>query len=220
MTAVRRIARTAAPRSAVVHMVAGTGTYLHQTACGRRIGDEWAGEYSAEPTGPVTCKRCAPIVAEIEAEQAAWVAANAVHAVGDRVGILTGLQSKNGAHVGAYGTVKGAIETWDGVIEYSVIADGETEAFLYRSYLLQRDTTADHAEAIAEDIRRFPGWTDADARIERAAAMRRHPAGKARPNLITEDRSTYGLDAFPGVAEDDGRTGIVKSGGSLYFRLF
>lgn len=54
--------RTSAPRSTVVHAVRTTEArfdqYSHGTVCGRQIGDDWAGEYTEQPSGPVTCKRC------------------------------------------------------------------------------------------------------------------------------------------------------------------
>lgn len=51
-----RTVRTSAPRSSVIHGV-NVDRY-RATVCGRTIGDNWAGEYTAEPSGPITCARC------------------------------------------------------------------------------------------------------------------------------------------------------------------
>lgn len=47
--------RTSAPRSSVIH---GLGQSGRVTVCGRRIGDNWAGEYDAMPVGAISCGRC------------------------------------------------------------------------------------------------------------------------------------------------------------------
>lgn len=47
------INKTAAPRSNVIHAMRGSFT-----VCGRRIGDNWQGEYGPAPTGRITCGRC------------------------------------------------------------------------------------------------------------------------------------------------------------------
>lgn len=129
-----RYGKTSAPRSAVVHMVTtepSSGIYMHQTACGTRIGDEWAGEYTEEPSGPVTCKRCLPHVARVEEN----VAALAVHKIGARVGVLVGQLSVNGPHVGERGTVTGHFTGWS-YVQYLVRADGEDESYVYDSAFL------------------------------------------------------------------------------------
>lgn len=118
--------RTSAPRSAIVHAVGGTFT-----VCGRRIGEGWAGEYSAQPAGDVNCARCVKGIAAKDAE----LAARAEYAIGTRVGILTGVQSVSGPWVHAYGTVVRHVEFWRGTVEYIVRTDDGAE-LSYRGFLL------------------------------------------------------------------------------------
>jgi hypothetical protein len=50
---------TSAPRSTVTHVHDLSTTLGHLTACGRRIGDNWSGEYDEGlPDGMPTCKGC------------------------------------------------------------------------------------------------------------------------------------------------------------------
>lgn len=142
-----RVNKTSAPRSAVIHMCDVTGARL--TACGLTIGDEWAGEYTEQPTGDVTCKRCLPHVAPINAA----IAAAARFAIGQRVGILTGLQSVGGAWVGSIGTVTGYFTGWNSDVDYLVKADGENESYVYRSYLLTEvDDSALASDEVVENV--------------------------------------------------------------------
>src|SRR5688572_22144301 len=115
-------ALTSAPRSSVVHVIDGRpGVSLHQTMCGRRIGDEWAGEYNEAPAGPATCQTCIKREAAAQAE----LEAAAKFQTGQRVGILTGVQSVGGAFVGSYGTVTAVRAYWNGKASFHVQADGE-----------------------------------------------------------------------------------------------
>lgn len=170
-------ARTAAPRSTVVHMVS-TGpvrNYSHETACGRRIGDEWAGEYTEQPTGPVTCRQCMPAAVAAEAAEAVRLAETAVFPIGARVGIVTGVQSVSGPWVYTYGTVTGHVEYWHGVTEYVVDVDGE--GFLtFREYLLRSTSCV---------------CTDRDGFGHRCAAF---PAGAAVGDVLADEVPTGTAD--------------------------
>lgn len=120
----------------------------HLTACGRTIGDDWAGEYTEQPSGPVTCKRCLPH-AEIHAAEIAAAAADlATFQIGDRVGILTGVQSVGGAYVGDHGTVTAHFTEW-GHVDYVVTADGESEGYVYNAWQLTREDAPTDAEIAA-----------------------------------------------------------------------
>lgn len=55
--------------------------------------------------------------------------------IGQRVGILVGVQAKGGPHVDRYGTVIDVVETWRDVFEYVVREDDGTE-LIYVGYLL------------------------------------------------------------------------------------
>lgn len=191
-----RYSLTAAPRSAVVHVInAGSPSAYWRTICGRRIGDEWAGEYTEAPTGPVTCKRCKTVADEVDAENAAILAGVAVHPVGSTVGILVGQLSVNGPHVDRYGTVVRHVETWNGECEY-VVADAYGEA-VYRRWVLVADETPDNdadtddrqareeaanadADSLMGEILSLlsPTWEDRADSEARARSMAAHPAGK------------------------------------------
>lgn len=227
-TVTHRIGKTSAPRSTVVHMInAGeTRNYSHETACGLRIGDTWAGEYDEEPTGDVTCKRCLPAVdiARLNARVAAKTPdpapvahPGAVFAIGERVGIVTGVLSVSGPWVYAYGTVTAHVEYWTGVVEYVIATDDGAEDGVYRGYLLRshRCVCSDSdgfghtcaAYPAGTPVGDIPAETDEEwcARIDteygdelaqefhdhmRARSIAAHPAGKARPDRIS--------DVFPG----------------------
>lgn len=242
------IAKTAAPRSSVVHMSDLTGAPY--TACGREIRETWAGEMNEEPSGPITCTRCLPIATAEEARQAAEMAANALYPVGARVGILVGVQSVNGPHVVRYGTVTRHVRDWNNAPDY-VVTDDQGETLVYPAFLLRAAArcVCTDADGFGHTCNAFPAGTavgdagtfhgtdfstGAPAALSilsteehmRREAMRRHPAGKARPVKLSDNYPSNVpvpspvRDPFPGIAEDDGRTGIVKSGGSLFFRLF
>lgn len=194
--------RTAAPRSTVVHAVNHPDHGSGFTRCGRPIGDNWAGEYTEQPSGDVTCARC---ISGVTADQAAIEEAAPIK-VGQRVGIYTGLQSTGGKWIGSYGTVTAVHMWWRGSFTWSVRADGESESFAYDAHLitddLSRDTAAitEAAEAagipVGSDgwpVSGHPVWAE-NARgsgvlIEairawgeraRARSMAAHPAGKGR----------------------------------------
>ena len=117
---------TAARRSSVVHGIdLQTASF---TLCGRRIGDDWQGEYSEAPAGPITCKTCLPKVPAPVAPS---------FTPGQRVGIVTGLQSVSGPWVNRYGTVVGPFNGWQGSDDYVVREDDGTEDMVFAGYLLR-----------------------------------------------------------------------------------
>lgn len=142
--------RTSAPRSAVIHATDGGFT-----VCGRQIGEMWAGEYNEQPAEDVTCARCIKGCEALTVD----LAARAKFAVGQRVGIVTGVQGPNGGTVTRYGTVIGHREFWKGTVEYIVSEDDGSE-LVYRAYLLSDDLSGDS--------------------VGRARSMAAHPAGKGR----------------------------------------
>jgi hypothetical protein len=173
---------TSAPRSTVVHV---EGEDVGRTVCGRTITDDWAGMMSELSEGPVSCIKCARFAADWEESRRNECGPAKFHA-GQRVGILTGLQAVNGPFIGAYGTVVSTHVFWNGVMEYSVRADGEATAYTYRDYLLTDDVSGDPA---------------------RARSMAAHPAGKGKGYPRTGSRVEIVAPNFA----DTGRTGIVKS---------
>ena len=56
---------------------------------------------------------------------------------GERVGIVRGVQSIKGPHVYAFGTVVAAREFWRGSLSYIVVQDGDSEEYVWESYLLR-----------------------------------------------------------------------------------
>lgn len=146
---------TRAPRSAVVHALAlPSATYRgHVTECGRRIGDEWAGEYTETPVGGVSCTRCLPAV--LEADHAEALEENtrraaAVFSVGDRVAVMGGVQSAHGRYVVTYGDVVSIMTAWSGPVEY-VVTTASGERLVFPAYLLTSvpvDLEAAHGEAL------------------------------------------------------------------------
>lgn len=170
---------TAAKRSTVVHVIStdpavGAGF----TACGRRIDDDWQGEYTEAPTGPVTCKgACSDVAAAHQAQ----LESAATYRVGEHVGILTGLQSVTGAHVGSYGRVVRIIDGWNGKPDYVVQTDDGR--FVYPASLLRAGTTNG---TMREAVNRPTVRT-------RAQSMAAHPAGKGRTDISTRylSRSQY-----------------------------
>lgn len=186
--------RTAAPRSTVVHATDGGFT-----VCGRAIGENWAGEYNEQPTEDVNCARCIKGCEAVTAD----LAARAKFAVGQRVGIVTGVQGPNGGTVTRYGTVIGHREFWKGTVEYIVSEDDGSE-LAYRAYLLSDDVSRDVAPITAAAVAAgipvgtdgwpivgHPVWKmNADGTgdlvatigewVKRARSMSAHPAGKGR----------------------------------------
>lgn len=262
------ILRTAAARSSVIHAISINGSASF-TECGTRIGDDWEGEYSEAPTGPVTCKRCLPhlphctecgvYATHTHDDACPTVAVFGVTIVaettptvrvkftaGQRVGLLRGIMDAKGPQVYGYGTVIRVVEYWEGMPEYVVLTDKGEE--LFTSYLLTAELPLQRCEELDRGhLCGMPVRTDSlSPRCDthaRARSMAAHPAGKGRYLPATwaaadawRDRAlmvtgeayragmpavpVYQPDPFPGVAEDDGRTGIVKSGGQLFFRLF
>lgn len=208
---------TAARRSTVVHAVDDSSASF--TFCGRRIGDDWQGEYDLAPEGPVTCRRClASTMADgrtVEQSQNNEPGPDTVvkFTVGTRVGILTGFQSVGGAWIGSYGEVTAVREYWNGQASYLVRADGEIESYVYEGWMLTDDTSRDVApirEAAAEagiptgddgwPVVGHPVWEwnashSGDLLVSiaewsaREACKDRHPAGKGLP--------PFTLAAFP-----------------------
>lgn len=234
------ILRTAAPRSSVVHAVDGRpGVSLHQTMCGTRIGDEWEGEYTAEPTGEVSCRRCLPLLAvEIAAEEERMSAA-AKFGIGERVGIVTGVQSVTGPTVTHYGTVVGHRAPW-GEVEYIVKLDdvdgADGSELLYRAYLLRPTaplTGTDFltGETMSVDIVSTDTLTELLTgnpwKTARARSMAAHPAGKGRKivrrqsvgpvtGISVADRGTGEVtvvaDYLPGMSVKDTRSMVLVHG--------
>lgn len=104
--------------------------------------------------------------------------ANAKFSVGQRVGILVGLQAKGGPHVSQYGTVVAVVETWADVLEYVVEADDGTR-LLYMAYLLT-EATDDEREARAYRAADF---------FDQARAARDDVAAGAYPSLVPTVRA-------------------------------
>lgn len=63
--------------------------------------------------------------------------------IGQRVGIVSGLQAAGGPVVTRYGTVVDVVEFWRGVLEYVVRHDSGGEDLVYRGYLLRAVDVAD-----------------------------------------------------------------------------
>lgn len=97
--------------------------------------------------------------------------------VGQRVGILVGLQAKGGPHVSQYGTVVDVVETWADVLEYVVEADDGTR-LLYMAYLLT--DAPDEREGRAYRAAGF---------FEQARAARDDVAAGAYPSLVPTVRA-------------------------------
>lgn len=148
---------TSAPRSTVVHV---EGEESGRTVCGRTITDDWSGMYTECATGPVSCIKCARFAAD-EEEARRTDAGEPQYRAGERVGILTGLQSGNPS-VGSYGTVIRSEVFWTGTLDYVVHEDGQALPTVFPAYLLTHDTYGDPTMA-------------------RQACMDRHPAGKGMP---------------------------------------
>lgn len=60
-----------------------------------------------------------------------------MYSIGQRVGIVSGLQAVGGPVVTQYGTVTAVEEFWVGTLEYQVTPDDGSEALWYRGYLLR-----------------------------------------------------------------------------------
>src|SRR6478609_697684 len=60
-----------------------------------------------------------------------------MYSIGQRVGIVSGLQAVGGPVVTQYGTVTAVEEFWVGVPKYQVTPDDDGEALWYRDYLLR-----------------------------------------------------------------------------------
>lgn len=220
---------TAAPRSSVIHIIDARPTdfsdgWSHQTRCGRRIGDEWAGEYTEAPAGPATCQRCIKGAAD---DQTA-LETSAKYRVGQRVGLLTGFQSVSGAWIWSYGTVTAVRLYWrNSGPAFHVIADGESEEYVYEAWQLSADVSRDVAPItkaaraagipVSDDgwpVIGHPVWKmnaagsgvllDAIARYaERQACMERHPAGKSlREHRQTSERAANGQERPPASVVD------------------
>jgi hypothetical protein len=155
---------TSAPRSTVTHVHDLSTTLGHLTACGRRIGDNWSGEYDEGlPDGMPTCKGCLrhldkSVARDVPAGHVpvggSWAgtyeplpAVSATFAAGQRVGILTGFLSVSGPWVKSYGTVIGSFDGWTGVEMWTVRDDDESEPGVYETWMLR----ALELDAIASD---------------------------------------------------------------------
>lgn len=196
---------TSAPRSSVVHIIDGNpGVTYHQTLCGRRIGENWAGEYSEAPSGPVTCKRCE--------RQEGIARTEARFPVGARVGILRGVQAAGGPSVGAYGTVVRVVDTWIGAPDVLVNVNGGELLYTPRLLVTVEEQTARNvrdaesvgltvpAEVIAEGAAAVQRWA-ADALDQRDADNRRRwiAADAARREAAFTGRRGAAINARPAV---------------------
>jgi hypothetical protein len=80
-----------------------------------------------------------------------------MYSIGQRVGIVSGLQAAGGPSVVAYGTVTRVEEFWVGTLEYQVTPDDGSEALWYREYLLRPMVTGDAWDAVDDQP-----WREAD----------------------------------------------------------
>lgn len=154
---------THAPRSTVTHAHSARPQDWSRTVCGLEIRETWAGEMDGgiEPGIP-TCKRCAANIdagfpKQTDAARVADIIADKgapKFAVGDRVGIITGVQTVD-PWVESMGTVVRHTAPWNGQLDYIVSVNGEE--LLYEAWMLR--TLAD---TLAEACKRagVPHGTD------------------------------------------------------------
>lgn len=215
MTNRRSLPRTSAPRSAVVHMLDMVGDRGHVTACGTRIGDDWAGEYTEQPSGEINCARCLPHL--IKLQRAADAAADRD---GGRIRKITHDETGD------------VIAEWSGCVvgvRFSSVADaydwmvGDRSTRPDRCPLSSRGAVGDCVRAAghegqcasahgdrydgitrhevptgtADEVARFSrelaavlsprSWEEIGQDEARARSMAAHPAGKGRPVKLSQN---------------------------------
>jgi hypothetical protein len=164
-----------------IHLSQQSGTWLGaalftSTLCGREITTAAGWVEVQESATCARCEReCANIDSErayvIETDHAAAIAedaerfpvASAEFRIGERVGIVRGLQSVNGPQVYMYGTVVRHFTSWNDSTEYVVLGE-DGEELVYGAYLLRHVP-----ERIAPSVWQSAAQENASAQNRRAA---------------------------------------------------